>query len=158
MALLVKGNITATPTWRAAELGSINGHSNARGVACILSPIALGGTVDGVHVLSPETIDLIFKEQTSGPDLVISTETKFGIGYGLVRLGPKSAGDWLPEGKICFWGGWGGSMVIMDVARGITITYMMNKMGNVGLGTGLAREYIWEIYWALGVAIPEDRA
>lgn len=140
--------------WRNAKVAAANGHSNARGMARLSSFISGNGTVDGKTLLSPETVDLIFKEQTFGPDLVIGAETKFGIGYGLVGVVPEGAGGWLPEGKICFWGGWGGSMVIMDVGRGITITYMMNKMGSVGLGAGLAREYIWEVYRALGVAIP----
>ena len=47
-------------------------------------------------------------------------------------------------------------MVICDVGRGVTITYMMNKMSNAGLGSGNAKEYIWEIYRALGVAIPGE--
>jgi CubicO group peptidase (beta-lactamase class C family) len=32
-----------------------------------------------------------------------------------------------PEGKICFWGGWGGSVIIMDLDRRTTISYMMKQ-------------------------------
>jgi CubicO group peptidase (beta-lactamase class C family) len=144
------------PFWRKAAVGAANGHTNARGIARLLSVISLGGTVDGVKLLSPSTIDLIFKPQIFGPDLVVSSKLRFGIGYGL--NGQDTDTDWVPEGKICFWGGWGGSMAIIDVGRQLTITYMMNKMGSAGLGSGLAKQYIWEVYRALGVAIPGECA
>ena len=46
-----------TPGWRRAEIGAANGHGNARSVARIQSVVACGGAVDGVRLLSPETID-----------------------------------------------------------------------------------------------------
>lgn len=46
--------------------------------------------------------------------------------------------------------------VLGYLLEGVTITYMMNKMSNAGLGSGNAKEYIWEIYRALGVAIPGE--
>ena len=33
-----------------------------------------------------------------------------------------------PDGRICLWGGAGGSMVIVDVDRRMTLAYVMNKM------------------------------
>ncbi len=33
-----------------------------------------------------------------------------------------------PEGRVCCWGGAGGSTVIIDVDRRITFAYVMNKM------------------------------
>src|SRR5262249_47969636 len=67
--------------------------------------------VGGVRLLRPETIDLIFTEQINGIDLVLGVPLRFGIGYGLpvpVLL------PWIPDERICYWGGWGGSMIIMD--------------------------------------------
>ena len=40
-------------------------------------------SVDGVRLLSPETIDLIFDEQSHGVDLVLGVPLRFGIGYAL---------------------------------------------------------------------------
>ena len=40
------------PEWRNTIIGAANGHGNARSVARILSAITLGGTVDGVRLLS----------------------------------------------------------------------------------------------------------
>ncbi|UPX11897.1 uncharacterized protein EKO05_0002481 [Ascochyta rabiei] len=150
--------VAAEDAWRAATVFAANGHTNARGLAKILAPVSCHGTVGDTKLLRPETVDLIFREQTLGPDLVLGARTRFGIGYGLNGAGPGGAGWWLPEGKICFWGGWGGSVAIMDVGRGVTITYAMNKMVSQGLGSGLAKDYVWEVYRALGVAIPEETA
>src|SRR5580700_11133478 len=72
-----------TPAWRLADIGAANGHGNARSVARILSVVSRGGEVDGVRLLRPETIDLIFREQIRGVDLVVGVPLRFGIGYGL---------------------------------------------------------------------------
>lgn len=143
--------------WRAAVVPAANGFTDARGIGRLLSFVSCKGTVGETTLLKPETVDLIFKEQTRGRDLVFSSEMVTGIGFGLSGVGVEGGvGHWVPEGQICFWGGWGGSMVICDVGRGVTITYMMNKMSNAGLGSGNAKEYVWEIYRALGVAIPGE--
>ncbi len=55
-----------TDGWRAAEIGAANGHSNARALARIQSVIACGGKVGDVRLLSEETIDKIFEEQSYG--------------------------------------------------------------------------------------------
>ena len=52
-----------TPGWRRADIGAANGHGNARSVARVMSVVARGGEVDGVRLLRPDTIDLIFREQ-----------------------------------------------------------------------------------------------
>ena len=145
----MNAQITQTLGWRKAEIGAANGHSNARGLNRTASVVSLGGTVNGKKLLSRKTIDLIFQEQANGTDLVISQPIRFGIGYGLrADEGPS---DWVPPGKVCFWGGWGGSIVIMDVERGITVTYAMNKMGQGTLGNDRTHAYVNEVYKALGV-------
>ncbi len=49
-----------------------------------------------------------------------------GIGFGLPS--PESVPA-VPEGRVCFGAGWGGSMAIMDLDRRATFAYVMNKMG-----------------------------
>ena len=39
--------------------------------------------MDGVRLVSPDTIDLIFDEQSHGPDLVLGVNLRFGIGFAL---------------------------------------------------------------------------
>jgi CubicO group peptidase (beta-lactamase class C family) len=138
--------IAETTAWRRADIGGANGHGNARALARALSPISLGGTANGVQVLSPETIDLIFDEQADGVDMVLMIPLRFGIGFGLPC--PESVPA-IPEGRICFWGGWGGSMAVMDLDRRATITYVMNKMGPGTTGTDRTIRYARLIYEAL---------
>ena len=108
-----------TAAWRLADIGAANGHGNARSVARILSVISRGGEVDGTRLLRPETIELIFREQANGVDLVLGVPLRFGIGYGLPQLDSL---PYVPDEKICFWGGWGGSVIIMDLGRRMTIS------------------------------------
>jgi CubicO group peptidase (beta-lactamase class C family) len=136
-----------TPGWRQADIGAANGHGNARSVARIGSVISRGGEVDGVRLLSPETIELIFREQSNGVDQVLGVPLRFGIGYGLPT--PETI-PYLPDEKICFWGGWGGSMIVMDLGRKLTIAYMMNKMAPGIIGSPRAEQYSRAIYAALG--------
>ena len=130
--------------WRGAELGAANGHGNARGLAKILSAITLGGVVDGKKILEQKTIDLIFEEQAYGRDLVVNLNLRFGIGFGLT--GGDAEPTWMPEGRICFWGGVGGSFVLMDLDQKMTIAYAMNHLQPAGLGSNLTRRYIEEAY------------
>lgn len=47
---------------------------------------------------------------------------RFGMGYGLstemMPIGPRA----------CYWGGYGGSLIVMDQDLGLTVCYVMNKM------------------------------
>ncbi|MGH3208387.1 MAG: serine hydrolase domain-containing protein [Trebonia sp.] len=142
-------NATApnTAPWRQAEIGAANGHGNARSVARIMSALALGGVTGGVRLLTPATIEHIFREQAHGIDLFLGVPMRFGIGYGLSEpVGVPS----VPEGRVCFWGGWGGSMIIMDLDRRTTISYMMNKMQPGLVGSDVAAGYLKAIYELLG--------
>jgi CubicO group peptidase (beta-lactamase class C family) len=136
-----------TEGWRQAEIGAANGHANARSVARVMSAVTLGGTVDGTRLLSPETIEHVFREQAHGVDLFLGAPIRFGIGYAL----PETASiPYIPEGRTCFWGGWGGSVIIMDLDRRLTISYMMNKMQPGIIGSDNAGAYVSAVYQALG--------
>lgn len=139
-------NSVNTEGWRNADLGSVNGHANSRSLTRILSAISLGGSAGGKQVLKKETVELIFEEQQSGEDLVLKIPIRFGIGFGLT---PCPALAWIPEGKVCFWGGWGGSFVVMDHDRRMTVSYTMNKMGSGLVSSDRAEAYGKAIYQAL---------
>jgi CubicO group peptidase (beta-lactamase class C family) len=108
--------------WRAAEIPAANGHGNARSVALVQQIIANRGEANGHRFFSEATADQIFESQASGVDLALGTDTNFGMGYGLASasapLGPRA----------CYWGGFGGSVIIMDQDQKLTVAYMMNKM------------------------------
>jgi len=136
-----------TLEWRAADMGAVNGHTNARALARILSSISLGGEVDGVRLLRPETIEKIFEVQCDGPDLVLAGHRiRWGLGFGLPA--PESI-PFVPDEKICFWGGWGGSWETMNPDRRTTIAYVMNKMGPGVEGSARTNRYFNLVYDAL---------
>jgi CubicO group peptidase (beta-lactamase class C family) len=120
--------------WRRAEIPAANGQGNARSVAAIQSIIAGRGEARGVRLLSAAGTDPIFEEQANGTDLVLGVPLRFGMGYGLgselMPLGPKA----------CFWGGYGGSLIVIDQEAELAVSYVMNKMesGLVGDERGAA--------------------
>jgi CubicO group peptidase (beta-lactamase class C family) len=142
----IEAGVANTAGWRRADMGAVNGHGNARSVARIMSVVSRGGAVDGVRLLGPGTIDLIFREQMNGVDLVLGVPLRWGMGLGLPR---PDLLPWLPGERICFWGGWGGSMIVMDTGRRLTISYMMNKMGPGIIGSDRSAAYGQAIYAAV---------
>lgn len=108
--------------WRRAEIPAANGQGNARSVAAVQSIISGGGEARGVRLLSEKSCDAIFEEQAHGKDLVLGMPIRFGMGYGLsteiMPLGPRA----------CYWGGYGGSLIIMDQQARLTVSYVMNRM------------------------------
>jgi CubicO group peptidase (beta-lactamase class C family) len=137
-----------TTAWRRAEVPAANGHGNARSVARLQAIVANGGAVDGVRLLSPATIARVFEVQADGTDLVLGLPVRFGMGYGL----PSPATPHLPEGRIGWWGGWGGSAIVVDTDRRMTIAYVMNRMEASLLGDPRGFGVIQTAYAALGLA------
>lgn len=115
--------------WRRAEIPAAGGHGNARSVATIHTPTACGGSANGIKLLSAAGVARIFDEQVAGMDLVLGTELKLGLGYGLpIPMLP------FPNQRTAFWGGWGGSLAIIDTEARMSFSYVMNKMGEGTVG------------------------
>lgn len=114
-----------TQAWRRAEIPAANGHGNARSVAAVQSVLACGGTVRGVRLLSEAGCERALEEQFLGTDRVLGVPMRWGLGYGL-------NGGRLPNPRTCFWGGWGGSMVLVDLDARMTVAYVMNRMLDQG--------------------------
>ena len=113
-----------TSAWRRAEIPAAGGIGNARSIARIHSALACGGSVDGVSLLSEAGVARILEEQTRGQDLVLGTPIVFGMGFGLNDPSfPIS-----PNPRAFFWGGWGGSLAVIDLDARVSIAYAMNRM------------------------------
>jgi CubicO group peptidase (beta-lactamase class C family) len=145
-AIPMDATVTYTDAWRDAEIGAANGFGNARSVARIQSVITNGGEVDGVRLVSQPTIDRIFEVQSDGVDLVLFQHLRFGIGFGL----PSPQESQLPDRRIAYWGGWGGSIIVNDVDRGITFAYVMNRMDGAVLGSTRSAAYQAAFFAAIG--------
>ncbi|KGO78184.1 Beta-lactamase-like protein [Penicillium italicum] len=141
--LIVNAEVAQTPGFRGAEVGAANGFSNARALARIGSIVSLKGTVDGKQYLGVETVNQMIQERLSGVDQILFVPSRFGLGVGLPV--PEVI-TFIPQGNICFWGGWGGSMVVMDLDRRMTIAYTMNKMAAGTAGNANTKAYIEAIY------------
>ncbi|HXQ10829.1 MAG TPA: serine hydrolase domain-containing protein [Caulobacteraceae bacterium] len=119
---------TKTRAWRGAELPAVGGTGNARSIALAHTILANGGTVNGKRFMSEAGVRKALEPQIEGKDLVFDAPMKFGMGFGLPGSGLP-----LSKGTI-FWGGYGGSLVLIDLDAHTTIAYAMNKMGATTLG------------------------
>ena len=106
--------------WRA-ELGAANGITNARSLAKMYASTI--GEVDGVRLLSEETLTQALEVQTTGPDAVLIFEIPFGLGFMRDSM-------FSPFGAPTAFGhyGAGGAVGLADPASGISFGYVMNKM------------------------------
>jgi CubicO group peptidase (beta-lactamase class C family) len=123
---LIPAETANTVRWRQAEVPAANGHGNARSVARIQAALANGGELGGVRLMSEAICQRIFEEQSDGIDGVLGQPLRFGIGYGL----PSESMPLAPSSRTFYWGGWGGSVVVVDMDSRATFAYMMNKMGD----------------------------
>lgn len=107
--------------WRRAEIPAASGFGNARSVALVQSVMACGGAVGGVRLLSPEGCARAWQEQFRGPDRVLGMSMRYGLGYGMF-------------GNTYGWGGWGGSMMMIEPSSRMAVAYVTNQMPEPGSG------------------------
>ena len=124
--------------WRRAQIPSASGFGNARSVAAVQSVLACGGTVRGVRLLSPAGCELARQEQYRGIDQVLGTSIRYGMGYGIFD-------------RSCGWGGWGGSLVWVDLDARMAVSYVMNQMLDQGLGDDRAFGIVMAAYDGLSL-------
>jgi CubicO group peptidase (beta-lactamase class C family) len=115
--------------WLRAEIPAGNGFANARGVARISTLLACAGEANGKRLMSPEGAARVFYRQSNGPDLGFLAPVSWGLGYALSLFGMDFEGR-----KVCFWGGSGGSLVVVDVEARMTFAYVMNKLEGAPFG------------------------
>jgi CubicO group peptidase (beta-lactamase class C family) len=119
--LLHYDNEWNTRRLRGAQLPSSNGHSDARSLARIYA--ACLGPIDGVRLLSEESLDRATTVESSGNDIVLGQPLTFGLGFSLPPtlgpgVSPRSFGH----------AGAGGSLAYADRDRGLGFGYVMNQM------------------------------
>ncbi|MFC4912076.1 serine hydrolase domain-containing protein [Actinomadura gamaensis] len=101
--------------WRRAQIPAASGFGNARSVALVQSVMACGGAARGVRLLSRAGCDRAWEEQFNGEDRLLGRHARYGLGYGLF-------------GTTYGWGGWGGSLVMIEPDRRLVMAYVTNQM------------------------------
>jgi CubicO group peptidase (beta-lactamase class C family) len=101
--------------WRRAQIPAASGFGNARSVALVQSVLACGGAVRGLRLLSQVGCDRAREEQFSGEDRILGMTVRYGMGFGLF-------------GSSFGWGGWGGSLLIVDPESRMAVAYATNQM------------------------------
>ncbi|MDX2541713.1 serine hydrolase domain-containing protein [Streptomyces sp. WI04-05B] len=118
-----------SPAWRAAEIPAANGHGTARAIAALYGVFAGQGSYGGRRVLSPEAAERVREGQGSCRDLVLGAG--FGhdteIALGLWLSGP--GGSYGPNPRAYGHDGFGGSCGLADPDGGVSLGYVMNRMG-----------------------------
>ena len=137
---------TRTRAWRGAEIPAAGGTGNARSVAQVHVILANGGVAQGKRFMSEAGCRKALEVQIEGQDLILGMPARFGMGFGLAGAMP------LPNPNTIFWGGYGGSLVIIDMDARTTFAYAMNKMAGTTTGDmrafGLAMA-MWEAMGAI---------
>ena len=101
--------------WRRAQIPAASGFGNARSVALVQSVMACGGVVRGLRLLSQAGCDRAREEQFHGVDRRLGMSVRYGLGYGLF-------------GSTHGWGGWGGSIVMVEPDDRMAVAYVTNQM------------------------------
>jgi CubicO group peptidase (beta-lactamase class C family) len=116
-----------TREWRAAGDGSATSFGTADGLARGYAALSRGGSLDGVPVLRPETIEAAVQEQPLANVAGGGTPGDFGLGYQLLwKIHPT-----LPVGSFGHTG-MGGSIGLADPAARLGFGFVMNQMGSNG--------------------------
>ncbi|MCX5231940.1 serine hydrolase domain-containing protein [Streptomyces sp. NBC_00233] len=121
-----------SPEWRAAELPAANGHGTARAVARLYGFLAGHGGADGAgghRLLSTAAAERAREGQGACRDLVLGAgfahDTECALGLWL--SGPNAS--YGPNPRAFGHDGFGGSCGLADPESGVSLGYVMNRMG-----------------------------
>jgi len=138
---------TKTRAWRGAEIPAGGGTGNARSVALIHTILANGGVAKGKRFMSEAGCRKALELQIEGTDLILGMHTRYGMGFGLAGgVVP------LPSPNSIYWGGYGGSLIMIDMDARTTIAYAMNKMAGTTSGDIRAFSLAMATWAALGLS------
>lgn len=136
---------TRTRAWRAAEIPAAGGHGTARAIASIHAILANGGTAGGRRFLSEAGRRRALEPQIEGIDLVLNLPVRYGLGFGLPPAMIRT-----PHPNTLFWGGYGGSLALIDFDAHMTFAYVMNRMQGGPVGDPRAMRLIRAMWAELG--------
>ncbi|MEU7530621.1 serine hydrolase domain-containing protein [Saccharothrix sp. NPDC042600] len=135
----------------AAQYGAVGGMSNARGLAQMYRPLALGGSYNGVDLVSEEQIAVMSAVTSAGHDRMLLAPTRFSLGFLKADNSPAQEGDSMGLSEDAFGhSGMGGSIGFAAPAARMSFGYAMNRQGaGVGLNER-GQSLVDAVYRALG--------
>ncbi len=114
------------PELHAAEIPAVGGIATARSVARLYACLANGGELDGVRLLSPDTIALARQPRAVWRDEVFGADVRFGLGF---ELHPRTRSFGVPEDPFGH-AGLGGSVGAAWPAAGVGYCYLTNRLSD----------------------------
>ena len=99
-----------------------------------------------MRLMSPETVERVREVQTDGVDLVLGKHVTFGLGFATYIEDAVAP----PNPRHFRWGGWGGSMVVVDLDARVSIAYVMNRMMSGALGDTRGGDLLSAVYESIG--------
>jgi len=140
---------------RAAEIPAVNGITNARGLAGMYRPLALGGAVDGVTLVDDaQLLAMGAVASASGVDATMLVPTRYTLGFMKAidnrHCAPGEQDSVLLSEDAFGHLGMGGSLGFADPAARMSFGYTMNRQG---AGTGLderGQSLVDAVYRSLG--------
>ncbi|MBW2720437.1 MAG: serine hydrolase [Deltaproteobacteria bacterium] len=130
------GDVLGDPRWLTSVIPSSNGVFNARSLARLYGALSLGGTLDGVRLLSPSALAEAAEDQNPHIGRVIPFPLRFKVGYmrpvslGLrVSLGRRRVDLGLPNPHAFGHFGFGGSGAWADPERELGVAIVTNFFG-----------------------------
>jgi CubicO group peptidase (beta-lactamase class C family) len=130
-AFMVAGDLPATIASGAvydAEVPALNGVFAARSLARMYAALSLGGTIDGVKLLSPEAIARAGEVRTRSRDIVIGWPMRWRLGYHMAGTNRGIR----PHGFGHF--GLGGSGAWADPTLELSVAMTCNRMAGTPFG------------------------
>jgi CubicO group peptidase (beta-lactamase class C family) len=139
----------------AAVLPSQGGVTNARGLAGMYAPLALGGAFGGVRLVGAATLtEMQAVNSASAIDAVLLVGLRFSLGFMKSsdnRRGPEGARDSVILSEAAFGhAGMGGSLGFADPEARLSFGYAMNKQGRGVLLNERGQALVDAVYRSLG--------
>jgi CubicO group peptidase (beta-lactamase class C family) len=129
----------------SADISASNGYGNARSIARVGSIIAQRGELDGHRYLSTAVVAEAMSTQI---DAIVPVFGRMRWGLGVTLDHDEFR---LPTPTSAYWGGGGGSFIVMDPAAGVSCGYAMNNhVFPKGPGPEARQQRLWS---ALGEVI-----
>lgn len=132
-AFLDRGSAPAgkgSADWRRMEIPSANAHSTALSLAQFMGIAANGGVLKGQRILSSGTLGQLTRERVYGQDRVLPFKLSWAAGL-LRNTGIRIYG---PNEHALGHSGWGGSCVMADADKRLSVGYVMNKQSAYLIG------------------------